>query len=218
MYSVLVLSGCLNSSDEFFGLNFKPNQFVGQMVDEVRQGKGHREGFFVALRKIETLLVDGFVSCKATCVAHPLKLSRQSQAFDLLIKSPAFSSATDNKALQANAQQGPRGSRRKCRDFLSLAKNFPDVARHAFDWLDAASRRIDGFLINPEHQSAAVAASTYRIATGIVKVKEVLGLELHDPWLVWVTDAVHLVCRFPHRSCNGSEFHLGTNPAVRACK
>lgn len=218
MRLLLVGSGGFDASVDFIDLNVKPDELFCQVVDEVRQGKGHCQGFFVALREVKPLFVHGFIAGKPTGITHLLQSMGQAEALDFHLEVPFFCAKANHKSLQANAQKGPCGSWRKRRDCLGFAEDFTDVVRHALDRLDAASGRINGLRIDPEHQAAAVAAAANRVMRGIVELKEIFDRETQRSLIERVTNLVRLVCRFLHRSWNGSEFHLGTNTAMRAGK
>lgn len=218
MKLLLVGSGGFDASVDFIDLNVKPDELFCQVVDEVRQGKGHRQGFFVALREVKPLLVRGFIAGKPTGIAHLLQSMGQAEALDFHLEVPFFCSKANHKTLQANAQKCPCGSWRKRRDCLSLAENFSHVVRHAFDWLYAASSRVDRFFINPEHQPAAVATPANRVMRGIVELKEIIGRETQRSLIERVTNVVRLVCRLLHGSRHLTKSHLSANTAVRARK
>lgn len=164
-------------------LNRRRNEQLDQSVYQKRAGVGDFFGVFAGHVQLAGMSI--FVPCKPTCVADFLKVVRQFQLQDFVVKAFTFfelnttlSSNVGSNSFHANTKKCACRSGRRMGDSLSFVEYVFDVFGHVFDCLDSCTRWIHKFAVSPEVKLPAMCAFGYEVDVSGVALEEIISRKM----------------------------------------
>ena len=164
-------------------LNRRRNEQLDQSVYQKRAGVGDFFGVFAGHVQLAGMSV--FVSGKPTGIADFLKVVRQFQLQDFVVKAftlfelnTTLSSNVGSDSFHANTKKCACRSGRRMGDSLSFVEYVFDVFGHVFDCLDSCTRWIHKFAVSPEVKLPAMCAFGYEVDVSGVALEEIISRKM----------------------------------------
>lgn len=164
-------------------LNRRRNEQLDQSVYQKRAGVGDFFGVFAGHVQLAGMSV--FVSGKPTGIADFLKVVRQFQLQDFVVKAftlfelnTTLSSNVGSDSFHANTKKCACRSGRRMGDSLSFVEYVFDVFGHVFDCLDSCTRWIHKFTVSPEVKLPAMCAFGYEVVVIVVALEEIISRKM----------------------------------------
>ena len=173
-------------------LNRRRNEQLDQSVYQKRAGVGDFFGVFAGHVQLAGMSV--FVSGKPTGIADFLKVVRQFQLQDFVVKAftlfelnTTLSSNVGSDSFHANTKKCACRSGRRMGDSLSFVEYVFDVFGHVFDCLDSCTRWIHKFAVSPEVKLSAMRAFGRNVLGIWICLKKIINREFELPISIWVS-------------------------------